>query len=155
MVAGDTGHWEPLMRRALDIARRAADGGEVPIGCVISCGGRIVGEGANERETGNDPTAHAEIVAIRAAARKLGTWRLSECTLVVTCEPCPMCAGAIVQARIPLVVYGCDDPKGGGVSSRYGIGIDGALNHRFELVRGVMEVQASTLLRDFFARLRA
>ena len=150
----DTGHWEPLMRRALDLARRAADEGEVPIACVISCGGRIVGEGTNAREAGNDPTAHAEIVAIRAAAAKLGTWRLSECTLVVTCEPCPMCAGAIVQARIPLVVYGCDDPKGGGVASRYGIGIDGALNHRFELVRGVMEVQAATLLRDFFARLR-
>ncbi len=151
---GDAGPYEPLMRRALDLAGQAARSGEVPVGCVISCGGRIVGEGANAREAGHDPTAHAEIVAIRAAADRLGRWRLSECTLVVTCEPCPMCAGAIVQARIPLVVYGCDDPKGGGVASRYGIGIDGALNHRFELVRGVMEVQASTLLRDFFARLR-
>ncbi|MBW2260586.1 MAG: nucleoside deaminase [Deltaproteobacteria bacterium] len=142
------------MRRALDLAVQAARRGEVPVGCVISCGGRIVGEGANARETDFDPTAHAEIVAIRAAAAKLGSWRLTDCALVVTCEPCPMCAGAIVQARIPLVVYGCDDPKGGGVASRYGIGIDGALNHRFELVRGVMEVQSSTLLRDFFARLR-
>ena len=150
----DTGHHDPLMRRALDLAAQAAREGEVPVGCVISCGGRIVGEGANAREAGHDPTAHAEIVAIRQAAAKLDTWRLSECTLVVTCEPCPMCAGAIVQARIPLVVYGCDDPKGGGVTSRYGIGIDGELNHTFELVGGVMEVQASTLLRDFFARLR-
>ena len=150
----DAGPYEPLMRRALDLAVQAARRGEVPVGCVISCGGRIVGEGANAREADFDPTAHAEIVAIRAAAAKLGTWRLTDCALVVTCEPCPMCAGAIVQARIPLVVYGCDDPKGGGVVSRYGIGIDGALNHRFELMRGVMEVQSSTLLRDFFARLR-
>lgn len=142
------------MKRALDLARAAAEAGEVPVGCVIACGTQIIAEGANARESGNDPTAHAEIVAIRDATRGLGTWRLADCVLVVTCEPCPMCAGAIVQARIPVVVYGCDDPKGGGVSSRYGIGVDGALNHRFELVRGVMAGEASDLLRDFFSRLR-
>jgi len=146
--------YEKLMRRALDLAREAAGRGEVPVGCVVARGGRIVGEGANAREAEGDPTAHAEVVAIRAAARMIGSWRLDGCVLVATCEPCPMCAGAIVQARIPVVVYGCDDPKGGGVASRYGIGVDGALNHRFELVRGVMAAEAGALLRDFFAGLR-
>jgi tRNA(adenine34) deaminase len=142
------------MGRALELARGAAGGGEVPVGCVIERDGAIVGEGANAREAGSDPTAHAEIVAIRRAAARLGTWRLERCTLVVTCEPCPMCAGAIVQARVPVVVYGCDDPKGGGVASRYGIGLDGALNHRFELVRGVRAAEAAELLRTFFSSLR-
>ncbi len=142
------------MLRALDLAREARDRGEVPIGCVIARDGVILAGGSNRRETDSDPTAHAEVVAIRAASRATGTWRLTDTVLVVTCEPCPMCAGAIVQARIPLVVFGCEDPKGGGVTSRYGIGIDGQLNHRFEVVGGVMADQASELLRAFFARLR-
>jgi tRNA(adenine34) deaminase len=150
----DHGAYEPLMARALQLAREAGRAGEVPVGCVIERGGEIVGTGANAREAGSDPTAHAEIVAIRAASALLGTWRLARCTLVVTCEPCPMCAGAIVQARIPRVVYGCDDPKGGGVASLYSIGTDGSLNHRFELVRGVLADEAAELLRDFFGRLR-
>ena len=122
----DVSRWEGLMARALDIAREAAVQGDVPVGCVIERHGVVVAEAANRREIDRDPTAHAEVLALRRAARALGTWRLDECTLIVTCEPCPMCAGAIVQARIPRVVWGCDDTKGGGVTSRYGIGIDAA-----------------------------
>ena len=145
---------EKLMRMALDLAREAGGRGEVPVGCVIARGDEILASSSNRRETDNDPTGHAEVLALRAAAARAGSWRLEGATLVVTCEPCPMCAGAIVQARVPLVVYGCDDPKGGGVKSRYGIGIDGALNHRFELVSGVLADESSALLRAFFSRLR-
>jgi tRNA(adenine34) deaminase len=145
---------ERLMQRALDLAREAAAAGEVPVGCVIARQGIVVAEGANARESLSDPTAHAEIVAIRAASTALGTWRLVDCVLVTTCEPCPMCAGAIVQARIPRVVYGCDDPKGGGVTSRYGIGLDQSLNHTFTLESGILADEAAGLMRDFFSRLR-
>ncbi len=145
---------ETLMWRALDLAREAAGRGEVPVGCVIAREGVVIAEAANRREADRDPTGHAEIIAIRMAAARTGSWRLDRTSLVVTCEPCPMCAGAIVQARVPLVVYGCDDPKGGGIRSRYGIGLDGALNHRFELVSGVLAEESASLLRSFFADLR-
>lgn len=145
---------EELMQRALELAARAGRLGEVPIGCVVARGGAVIGEGANRREADADPTAHAEIVAIRAAARTVGSWRLEDAALVVTCEPCPMCAGAIVNARIPVLVFGCEDPKGGGVVSRYGIGLDGVLNHRCEVVGGVLAGEAASLLKEFFAALR-
>jgi len=152
-MATDRDH-EMLMRRALDLAREAGERGEVPVGCVIARGDEILAEASNRREADRDPTGHAEILAIRMACARIGSWRLEGTVLVVSCEPCPMCAGAIVQARVPLVVYGCDDPKGGGVRSRYGIGVDGALNHRYELVSGVLADESASLLRVFFSRLR-
>ena len=117
--------------------------------------GRIVGRGYNLRETQGDPTAHAEIIALREAARLLGTWRLADTTMYVTIEPCPMCAGALVLARVAHLVYGAPDPKGGGVDSLYKIGQDGLLNHTFTVTGGVLEEECAQLLRDFFRRLRA
>jgi len=142
---------EPFMRRALELAREAAREGEVPVGCVVVVDGKVAGEGRNMRERLHDPAAHAEIVALRAAGAALGTWRLDGATLYATCEPCPMCAGAAVQARVARVVFGCADPKGGGVVSRYRIGIDGALNHAFALRGGVLAAECAALLREFFA----
>jgi tRNA(adenine34) deaminase len=141
---------EKFMRRALDLARVALSIDEVPVGCVVVREGEVIGEGMNRRETDRDPTAHAEITALREAARRLGTWRLDGAVLYVTCEPCPMCAGAMVQARIRRVVFGCEDPKGGGVVSRYGIGVDGALNHGFEAEGGVLGDECAGLLGEFF-----
>ncbi|MFH1435428.1 MAG: tRNA adenosine(34) deaminase TadA [Pseudomonadota bacterium] len=138
------------MRQALELAEKAAAQDEVPIGCVIVLDGEVIGEGHNTREKGADPTAHAEIAAIRQAAKRLGTWRLDGACLVVTCEPCPMCAGAAVQARIARIVFGCEDPKGGGMVSRYGIGMDGELNHTVEVEGGVLAEECSRLLKDFF-----
>jgi tRNA(adenine34) deaminase len=146
-----------LMRAALDQARLARDAGEVPIGCVVfhHPTAEIIGTGYNLRETTEDPTAHAEVVAIRQAAQKLGTWRLIDCTIVVTLEPCCMCAGAIVNARILRVVYGCDDPKGGAVKTLYQLCDDARLNHRAEVVGGVLADECAELLRDFFKAQRA
>jgi len=143
------------MRRALDLARKAAAEGEVPVGCIIVQAGAIIAEGRNARERGPDPTAHAEIEALRKAARLMGTWRLDGADLYVTCEPCPMCAGALVLARVKHVYFGCPDPKGGGVTSRYGIGIDGELNHTFEVTGGVLGDDCAAILREFFASRRA
>jgi len=147
---------ERWMRSALEAADRAAPLGEVPVGCVIVSGsGELLATGHNLRETDEDPTAHAEIVAIRLAARGLGTWRLENTTLYVTLEPCVMCAGAMVNARIGRVVYGCDDPKGGACCTLFNIGSDTRLNHRFPVERGVLAEECADRLKRFFAALRA
>ena len=149
----DDEHW---MRLALAEADAAAAKGEVPVGCVIVAhDGTLLATGNNLRETYEDPTAHAEIVAVRAAAQKLGTWRLEDTTLYATLEPCVMCAGALVNARVGRVVYGADDPKAGACATLFSIGQDTRLNHRFTLVKGVLATEAAERLRAFFAALRA
>ncbi len=147
---------ERFMRAALEEADIAATKGEVPVGCVIvSMAGELVATGHNLRETDHDPTAHAEIVALRAAARSLGSWRLEGATLYVTLEPCVMCAGAMVNARVARVVYGCDDPKGGACRTLFTIGADPRLNHRFASEPGVLAEECADRLRRFFGALRA
>ena len=145
------------MREAITLATEAASAGEVPIGCVVvhAPTGRIVGRGANRREADHDPTAHAEILAIREAGKTLGHWRLVDCTLFVTLEPCPMCAGATVNARVPRLVYGCDDPKAGAVRTLFQLCNDDRLNHRVEVVSGVLAEECAELLRSFFRTQRA
>jgi tRNA(adenine34) deaminase len=143
------------MQIALDEADLAASKGEVPVGAVlVDAAGREIARGHNARETLADPTAHAEMVAIReGAARSLG-WRLEGVTAYVTLEPCAMCAGALVHARVARVVYGCADPKGGAVDTMFGIGRDSRLNHRFEVTAGVLAEECAERLRRFFAALR-
>jgi tRNA(adenine34) deaminase len=144
------------MTVALAEADAAAAAGEVPVGCVIvSAEGEEVGRGRNGREALADPTAHAEVIAIRTAASRIGDWRLEGASVYVTLEPCPMCAGALVLARVARVVYGCADPKAGAVKTLYAIGSDPRLNHRFEVVDGILESACSERLRLFFAALRA
>jgi tRNA(adenine34) deaminase len=144
------------MRVALGEADAAAAMGEVPVGCVlVDAAGAEVGRGHNLREASQDPTAHAEMIAVRAAAAKLGSFRLEGVTAYVTLEPCPMCAGALVHARVARVVYGCDDPKGGAVRSLYTVGVDGKMNHTFELTAGVLAEESAARLKSFFAGLRA
>jgi tRNA(adenine34) deaminase len=143
-----------MMRRALAEADKAAAIGEVPVGCVIARGTEILAEAHNLRETLGNPTAHAEIPAIVAAARRLGDWRLEGCTLYVTLEPCPMCAGAIVNARVARVVYGADDPKAGAVRSLFSLLTDPRLNHRAEVLPGVLAEESAARLRAFFAARR-
>ncbi|MCU0662206.1 MAG: tRNA adenosine(34) deaminase TadA [Myxococcota bacterium] len=149
----DAQHFE-FMQEALALAAQAASMGEVPVGAVIVHQGRIIGTGRNGREATQLPTAHAELLAIEAAARHLGSFRLEDTTLYVTLEPCPMCAGAIVNARIPTVVYGCDDQKAGAVRTLYQLLEDPRLNHRCTVIPGVAAEEAATLLRDFFFQLR-
>ena len=146
-----------LMNEAMALARQAASIGEVPIGCVIvhEPTNQIIGRGYNRRESDRDPTAHAEILAMREAGRALNHWRLLDCTLVVTLEPCPMCAGAMVNARIPKLVYGCDDPKAGAVRTLYQLCEDQRLNHRVEVIAGVRADECALLLKDFFKAQRA
>jgi tRNA(adenine34) deaminase len=146
---------EFFMRQALDEARAAASIGEVPIGAVVVCDGRVVATGSNRREVDADPTAHAEMIALREAARVLGRWRLEGCTVYVTLEPCPMCAGALHAARVDRCVYGAVDPKAGALGTLYDIASDERLNHRYEVVAGVLADESSALLKDFFSRLRA
>jgi tRNA(adenine34) deaminase len=148
---------EYRMRQALEDARNAAAAGEVPIGCVIvhDPTATIIGRGSNRRATDRDPTAHAEIVALRAAGHAQNDWRLSDCTMFVTLEPCPMCAGAIVNARIPRLVYGCDDPKAGAVRTLYQICDDPRLNHRVGITTGILADECREVLRGFFAMQRA
>ena len=142
---------EALMRLALAEAALAGADGDVPVGAVVvDANGNVIGRGRNRREADHDPTAHAEIVAVRAAAAARGGWRLSDATLAVTLEPCPMCAGALVNARIARVVYGCSDPKAGAIETLYAIGVDGLLNHRFEARGGVLGDACAELLRAFF-----
>ena len=150
----DAQHW---MTEAIALAREAMARGEVPIGCVVvnDLTGEIVGRGYNRRESDHDPTAHAEILAMREAGRALGHWRLVDCTLVVTLEPCPMCAGAIVNARVPRLVYGCDDPKAGAVRTLFQVCTDTRLNHRVDVTAGVMGDECAELLRSFFREQRA
>ena len=141
---------EIFMRRALVEARTALDIEEVPVGAVIVHEGRIVAAAHNQRETLLDPTAHAEMIAVTQAAAALETWRLLDCTLYVTLEPCPMCAGAIVQARIPRLVYGATDPKAGACGSLYQIARDHRLNHQAEVIGGVLATECAELLEKFF-----
>lgn len=143
------------MRKAIAEAGKAQARDEVPIGCIIVREGRIIARGHNLRETSQDPTGHAELIAIRKAARKLGSWRLLDTVLYVTLEPCTMCMGAVILARIPTVVFGCYDPKGGAAGSLFDFSCDPRLNHRVELLSGVLDSECSGLLSDFFARLRA
>jgi tRNA(adenine34) deaminase len=143
------------MREAVVEAQAAALADDVPVGAiVVDAEGRIVGRGRNRREADQDPTAHAEIDALRRAASLLGHWRLEGTTVYVTLEPCPMCAGALVNARVARVVYGCRDPKAGACDTLYAIGQDGRLNHRFTVTSGVLGDDCAGLLRTFFARLR-
>lgn len=143
------------MWHAIDRAQQAFEQEEVPVGAIVVHQDRIVGEGYNQRESLNDPTAHAEMIAITQAAQQLQSWRLLGCTLYVTLEPCPMCAGAIVQARLPRVVYGTQDPKGGACHTLYSITNDDRLNHCAQVTGGVLQEPCSTLLREFFAQQRA
>ena len=143
------------MRQALDEARAAFEEDEVPVGAVVVHEERVIAQAHNQRETLNDPTAHAEMIAITQAAEALGSWRLTNCTLYVTLEPCPMCAGAIVQARLPTVILGAADPKGGGCQSLYAITNDERLNHRSVVIGGVLEHECSTILTEFFQQQRA
>ena len=146
-----------FMRLALAEAQAAADAGDVPIGALIvhDPTNEVIGRGRNRREADSDPTAHAEIIALRDAAARLGQWRLIDCTLYVTLEPCPMCAGAIVAARLPHLVYGCDDPKAGAVRSLYKICEDQRLNHCVNVTAGVCAEECAEVLRGFFRLQRA
>jgi tRNA(adenine34) deaminase len=146
---------EAWMSEALDEAERAPAHGDVPVACiVVNEQGEELGRGHNRREELGDPAAHAEILALRAAAQKRGHWRLEGCTVYATLEPCPMCAGALVSARIQRLVYATRDPKAGAVDTLYRIGQDGLLNHRFSVLGGVLAERAATLLQEFFAKLR-
>ena len=140
-----------LMQVALEEARLAADAGEVPIGAVVAVGGEVVARRHNEREATGDPTAHAEVLALRDAAAATGSWRLDDATLLVTLEPCPMCAGAAWAARIGRVVYGAPSSEAGSLGSLYHLGADPRLNHEFPVVHGVCADECTALLQDFFA----
>jgi tRNA(adenine34) deaminase len=144
---------EGLMAEALDEARAATEHGDVPIGAVVARRdtGEILARRHNERELRADPTAHAEVLALRDAARALGQWRLDECALVVTLEPCPMCAGAAVNGRVGLIVFGAADPKAGATGTLYNLAADPRLNHETPVVAGVRAEASAALLRDFFA----
>ena len=144
---------EALMREALAEATRAARAGDVPVGAVVVQGGRVIGRGHNRRQATADPTAHAEILALREASQTVGNWRV-EGTLYVTQEPCPMCAGALVNARVARLVYGCFNPKAGAVATLYAIPTDARLNHRMEVTSGVLAEECAALLREFFEALR-
>jgi len=141
---------EAWMRRALRLAEEAAEQDEVPVGAIIVHKHKIIGTGANQREQLNDPTAHAEMIAITQAAASLESWRLIDCTLYVTLEPCPMCAGAILQSRIPRVVFGASDPKAGAVQSLYQLLNDPRLNHTAEVTGGVLGFECGQILTAFF-----
>lgn len=143
------------MRFALEQARIAFDENEVPVGAIVVHRDSIVAAAHNQRETLNDPTAHAEMIAITQAAEAIGSWRLIDCTLYVTLEPCPMCAGAIVQARIPMVLYGTTDPKAGACHSLFNITNDVRLNHQATVIGGIMQDECRSILREFFAQQRS
>lgn len=142
------------MRQALQEAERGASYGEVPVGCVVVLGDRLVARAHDRRESLRDPTAHAEVLALREAARAVGSWRLEGCTVYVTAEPCPMCAGALVLARVHRLVYGAASPKSGAVRTLYRIADDPRLNHRVQVTAGVLEAEAQALLHRFFRGLR-
>ncbi len=142
------------MREALRQAKRAAALGEVPIGCVIVHEGKIISRGYNRRNTDKSTLAHAEILAIKRAAKRIGDWRLEGCTIYITLEPCPMCAGAIVQARIPRCVIGSMNPKAGCAGSVTNLLEMQGFNHQVEVTRGVLEEECSAMLKDFFKELR-
>jgi tRNA(adenine34) deaminase len=141
---------EPWMQLAIAEARRAQEHGDVPIGCVVERHGEVIGSGHNERERRGDPTAHAEVLALQQAAAAVGSWRVLQATLYVTLEPCAMCAGAIVLARVPQVVFGCPDPKAGAAGSVLDVLAEPRLNHRPQVTGGVLEAECAELLRAFF-----
>lgn len=145
-------HW---MQRAIEMAQSAAIEDEVPVGAIIVRSGTAIAAAANQREALHDPTAHAEMIAITQAAASIENWRLEQTTLYVTLEPCLMCAGAILQARVPRVVFGANDPKAGAVTSLYEVLTDSRLNHRCEITHGVMAEQCGHLLTEFFSAKRA
>ncbi|MGN0436673.1 MAG: tRNA adenosine(34) deaminase TadA [Wujia sp.] len=145
---------EKYMKQAIKLAKKAYVNGDVPIGCVIVYDGRVIARGYNRRNADKTTLAHAEIMAIKKASRVLGDWRLEECTMYVTLEPCQMCAGAIVQARIPKVVIGCMNPKAGCAGSIINLFDMKQFNHRVDTVRGVLEEECSALMKDFFVWLR-
>jgi tRNA(adenine34) deaminase len=145
---------ERWMLAALAEARSAFEAGEVPIGAVIVHDDRVIAAAGNQRESLNDPTAHAEMIAITQAAETLGSWRLLDCTLYVTLEPCPMCAGAIVQARLPRVYYGATDPKAGACHTLFQVTSDIRLNHQAVVIGGLLKDESRTLLQEFFAQQR-
>jgi tRNA(adenine34) deaminase len=145
---------EIFMAIALEQARFAGDIGEVPIGAVVVCDGAVVSRGMNRREIDHDPAGHAEFLAIREASAKLKRWRLSDCTVYVSLEPCPMCAGLMHQARIARCVYAASDPKAGALGTLYDLSSDERLNHRFDVTAGVLAEESSALLVDFFRKLR-
>ena len=147
-------HNQKFMRAAMEAAHVAEENGDVPIGTVIVYEGRIIGRAWNQRQQLNDPTAHAEIIALTQAAAALESWRLNGCTIYVTLEPCAMCAGALVLARIDRLVYGCSDPKAGACGSLYNIVQDERLNHRLEVTTGVLAADCSGQLQEFFAKRR-
>ena len=151
MTADDDERW---MGAAIEQAQRALNHDDVPIGAIVVRDGAVIAAGHNERELRQDPTAHAEILALRAAARAIGHWRILDSTLYVTLEPCAMCAGAIVLARVPRVVFGCADPKAGAAGSVLDILAEPRLNHRPEVTGGVLARECATLLTDFFAARR-
>ena len=142
------------MRQAIDQAYIAQENGDVPIGAVIVSENKVIGKGYNQREQLNDPTAHAEMIALTAAAEAVGSWRLHNCTIYVTLEPCTMCAGALVLARIDRLVYGCPDPKAGACGSLYNIVQEERLNHRVEITPGVLQEKCSKVLQNFFQKRR-
>ena len=144
---------EHFMREALSLAREAAEEGEVPVGAVVVYNGNIISRGRNRREVGKNALAHAELEAISGACQALGGWRLWQCTLYVTLEPCPMCAGAVINARLPRIVYGASDPKAGSCGSLVDL-FSIPYNHRPQVTRGVLEEECAGILKEFFARLR-
>jgi tRNA(adenine34) deaminase len=146
--------YDGFMAEALALADEAGSLGEVPVGALVVQGERVIGRGFNRRESTQDPTAHAEIIAIRQAADTLGTWRLEGCTVVVTLEPCPMCAGAMVLARVERCVFGCSDPKGGFLGTLGDLSSLEGLNHRFDVQSGLMAAECSHRLTEFFRHLR-
>lgn len=139
-----------MMLRAIELARQAAAAGEVPVGAVVYQDEEIIAECANNREATKDPAGHAELLTMSLAGQKLGTWRLNDCSLAVTLEPCPMCAGAMVNARLGRLIYGATDPKAGAVHTLYEIPTDRRLNHRVEVIGGVEAARCRELLRAFF-----
>ncbi|MFL5907327.1 MAG: tRNA adenosine(34) deaminase TadA [Solirubrobacterales bacterium] len=145
---------EAMMRRALELAAEAASHDDVPIGAVVARGDEVLGAGGNERELRRDPTAHAEVLALRQASERLGGWRLLETTIYVTLEPCPMCAGAITLARVPRLVYGAADPKGGAVGSVIDLFAEPVVNHRPTVESGLLEAESASLLEAFFSARR-
>jgi len=150
-----TTEYEAAMRIALEHAELAAIVGEVPVGAVVICDGEIIAARHNERETRNDPTAHAEILALRDAANARGTWHLENCALVVTLEPCIMCAGALINSRIGAVIFGAADLKGGATSSLYNVCTDPRLNHNPRVIHGLLQDESALLLKKFFESKRA
>ena len=146
---------EKYMKQAIKLAQKAEELNEVPIGCVIEYQGKIIGRGYNRRTTDKNTLAHAEITAIRKACKKMGDWRLEDCTMYVTLEPCQMCAGAIVQARVKKVVIGCMNPKAGCAGSVLNILQVDKFNHQVEIEQGVLEEECSGMLTDFFKKLRS